>query len=186
MALMHRGVHAVALLSLAGCLDWAPPAGPTISGIDGTGPAQPVGLRTEDETAWSAHAESRRPAEHRIDTGVDFAYGEQPANQMGRSDHRLPSRSAPEDRMAGKEEETVMPFAACPVCGGELAEKEAEKILRGGSHTAVLKVRAEVCLRCGERLYSEETVRRFEEIRSRLERQDTAGYTAIGVSYEVG
>jgi hypothetical protein len=29
-------------------------------------------------------------------------------------------------------------------------------------------------------------VRRFEEIRSRLERQDTAGYTAIGVSYEVG
>jgi len=34
-------------------------------------------------------------------------------------------------------------------------EKEVEKILRGGAHTALLKVRAEVCLRCGERLYSQ-------------------------------
>jgi len=30
--------------------------------------------------------------------------------------------------------------------------RELEKLLRGGAHTAVLKVRAEVCLRCGERL----------------------------------
>jgi len=79
----------------------------------------------------------------------------------------------------------MKPFEKCPVCGGELVEKEVEKLLRGGSHTAVLKVRAEVCLRCGERLYSQETVRRFEEIRSKLKRQDTAGFRSMGLSFEV-
>jgi len=38
--------------------------------------------------------------------------------------------------------------------------------VRGGRHTAVLTVRAEVCERCGERLYSKETISRFEQIRS--------------------
>ena len=48
-----------------------------------------------------------------------------------------------------------MPFSKCPVCGGEMVEKKVEKLLRGGVHTAVLSVRAEVCLRCGERLYDQ-------------------------------
>ncbi|MBI4639997.1 MAG: YgiT-type zinc finger protein [Candidatus Tectomicrobia bacterium] len=79
----------------------------------------------------------------------------------------------------------MMPFEKCPVCGGELVEKEVEKLLRGGVHTAVLKVQAEVCLRCGERLYSQETVRRFEEIRAKLERQETADFQPMGVSFRV-
>ncbi|MBI2885655.1 MAG: YgiT-type zinc finger protein, partial [Chloroflexi bacterium] len=54
----------------------------------------------------------------------------------------------------------MKPFEKCPVCGGELAEKEVEKLLKGGVHTAVLKVSAEVCLRCGERLHSAESVKR--------------------------
>ena len=62
----------------------------------------------------------------------------------------------------------VKPFDKCPVCGRELVEKEVEKILRGGVNTAVVKVQAEVCLHCGERLYNEGTVRRFEEIRANL------------------
>ncbi len=77
------------------------------------------------------------------------------------------------------------PFEKCPVCGGELAEKEVEKLLRGGVHTAVLRVRAEVCLHCGERLYPEETVRRFEQIRTKLERQDTAEFQPIGKNFQV-
>jgi hypothetical protein len=40
-------------------------------------------------------------------------------------------------------------------------------------------------MRCGERLYSQETVRRFEQIRAKLERQDTKDFQAIGVSYQV-
>lgn len=80
----------------------------------------------------------------------------------------------------------MMPFQKCPICGGELVEKEVEKLLRGGVHTAVLKVRAEVCLRCGERLYSQETVRRFEEIRAKLERQETAEFQPLGQSFQAG
>jgi len=72
-----------------------------------------------------------------------------------------------------------------PSRGVELVEKEVEKLLRGGAHTAVLRVKAEVCLRCGERLYSQETVRRFEEIRSKLRRQETAEFRPMGLSFEV-
>ncbi len=74
-----------------------------------------------------------------------------------------------------EEKDLMTPFKKCPVCGGELVEKEVEKLLRGGIHTAVVNVRAEVCLRCGERLYSRETVRQFEDIRNKLEQQETAG-----------
>jgi len=79
----------------------------------------------------------------------------------------------------------MKPFENCPICGGDLVEKEVEKILRGGVHTAVLKVRAEVCLHCGERLYSQETVRRFEEIRAKLERQETTDFEPLGQPFKV-
>ncbi len=79
----------------------------------------------------------------------------------------------------------MKPFEKCPVCGGELVEKEVEKILRGGVDTAVIKVRAEVCLHCGERLYSEETVKRFEEIRTKLKQQQTADFRQLGKTFEV-
>lgn len=79
----------------------------------------------------------------------------------------------------------MKPFEKCPVCGGELVEKEVEKLLKGGVHTAVLKVRADVCLRCGERLYSAETVRRFEQIRQKLERQEVAEFHPLGQTFQV-
>ncbi len=81
--------------------------------------------------------------------------------------------------------EKTKPFEKCPVCGGELEEKEVEKLLRGGVNTAVIKVRAEVCLHCGERLYSLETVKRFEEIRRKLERKEVADFQPIGQSFQV-
>jgi YgiT-type zinc finger domain-containing protein len=64
-------------------------------------------------------------------------------------------------------------------------EKTVEKILRGGIHTAVLKVQAEVCLHCGERLYSPQTIKRFEEVRTKLERQETADFHPMGLSFQV-
>lgn len=79
----------------------------------------------------------------------------------------------------------MKPFDTCPVCGGEFVEKDVEKLLKGGIHTAVLKVRADVCLRCGERLYSVETVRRFEQIRQKLERQEVAEFQPLGQSFQV-
>ncbi|MCZ7673545.1 MAG: YgiT-type zinc finger protein [Chloroflexi bacterium] len=78
---------------------------------------------------------------------------------------------------------TIDEFPKCPVCGGEMVEKEVEKLLRGGVHTAAISVQAEVCLSCGERLYSQETVRRFEQIRAKLERKEVAEFQPLGQSF---
>lgn len=88
------------------------------------------------------------------------------------------------DQLEGAQE-AMMPFERCPTCGGELVEKEVEKLLRGGKHVAAMTVSAEVCLRCGERLYSAETIRRFDEIREKLEREDFQTLRPIGRSFQV-
>ena len=79
----------------------------------------------------------------------------------------------------------MLPFSQCPVCGGEVVEKEVEKLLRGGVNTAVVRVRSEVCLHCGERLYSRETISLFEQIRAKLARQDVADFHPLGQSFQV-
>ena len=76
-------------------------------------------------------------------------------------------------------------FNRCPVCGGEIVEKEVEKLLRGGENTAVLRTKAEVCLHCGERLYSKETISLFEQIKSKLERHDVSEFQLLGKSYKI-
>ena len=53
----------------------------------------------------------------------------------------------------------MIPFEKCPVCGGDIVRKSTEKLLRGGVNLATMTVDAEVCLRCGERLYSPDTIR---------------------------
>lgn len=79
----------------------------------------------------------------------------------------------------------MKPFEKCPICVGELVEKQVEKLLRGGVHTAVFVVQAEVRLRCGERLYAPETVKRFEQIREKLEKQDVADFEPLGQTFRV-
>ncbi len=79
----------------------------------------------------------------------------------------------------------MMPFKKCPICGEELKEKEVEKLLRGGNHTASVRVQAEVCLHCGERLYAEETVRFFQMVRNRLEREELLGFELLGKSFKI-
>lgn len=79
----------------------------------------------------------------------------------------------------------MMPFEKCPVCGGEMVAKEVEKLLRGGLNTATVTVSAEVCLRCGERLYSQDTVRCFGRIREKLKQHEVTGFELIGQSFRV-
>ncbi len=79
----------------------------------------------------------------------------------------------------------MLPFEKCPVCSSDMVEKKVEKLLRGGKNTAVLKVQAEVCLHCGEHLYSQETVSRFEQVRAKLLRQETADFRPLGQSFQV-
>lgn len=80
---------------------------------------------------------------------------------------------------------TRIPFVQCPVCDGEVVEKDVEKLLRGGIHIAAVKVRADVCLRCGERLYPQETVRYFAHIRTKLKRHEIADFRPLGQSFLV-
>ena len=79
----------------------------------------------------------------------------------------------------------MKPLSKCPVCSGEVTEKNVEKLLRGGVNLAAVKVRAEVCLRCGERLYSKDTVSHFQQIREKLANQEVAEFDALGRSFQV-
>jgi len=79
----------------------------------------------------------------------------------------------------------MIPFEKCPVCGGELASKKVEKLLRGGGNMVSLRVDAEVCQYCGERLYSEEVVKSFEEIRSKLKNNEFTFFQSLGQSFTV-
>ena len=79
----------------------------------------------------------------------------------------------------------MMPFDKCPICGGEIVKKEVEKILKGGNNTAVIQVEAEVCLHCGERLYSQEVIRKFERIRNKLAHQQTKEFKLMGQAFQV-
>jgi len=80
----------------------------------------------------------------------------------------------------------MLHFDKCPACGGDIIEKGVEKLLRGGNNTAVLNVRAEICLHCGERLYDKDTVLLFESIRDKLSRQDVSDFELLGQTYLVG
>jgi YgiT-type zinc finger domain-containing protein len=73
----------------------------------------------------------------------------------------------------------------CPRCGGAVIEKKVTEVLHGGVNTAILRVTAGVCQSCGERLYTPETVRQFEEIESKLEQQDTSEFEPVGQSFQV-
>ena len=76
-------------------------------------------------------------------------------------------------------------FEMCPICGGKIAEKEVEKVLKGGTNTAIMNLTAEVCLHCGERLYTPETVSRFEGIRKKLSQEDVSEFELIGKTFHV-
>ncbi len=73
----------------------------------------------------------------------------------------------------------------CPNCQGELTTKQVQKLLKGGVNTAIIKVEAEVCLNCGERLYKPDVVRQFAQIRTKLKNQETKDFELIGQSFNV-
>lgn len=60
----------------------------------------------------------------------------------------------------------------CPMCCGQTVVRKVTKVISGGVTTATIEVQAEVCSNCGEKLYSADTVRLFQEIKAKLERQE--------------
>lgn len=73
----------------------------------------------------------------------------------------------------------------CFHCGGtDLDEQEVEELLSVDKNVVRCRVSATVCRHCGERYFSPETVRRFEEIRSRLRSGDQTGLVSAGTVLE--
>ena len=54
----------------------------------------------------------------------------------------------------------------------------------GGVNLASVTFGADVCLRCGERLYSKEVVSRFEQIRRKLASQEVSEFQSLGHSFQ--
>lgn len=53
----------------------------------------------------------------------------------------------------------------CVICGGELTEKEVLEEVREDNSHLLVKVKAEVCLNCGERYYASGVVDKLVELK---------------------
>ena len=62
---------------------------------------------------------------------------------------------------------------------------QREELLRGGVNMATVTVTADICHRCGQRLYDPDTIRRFEQIRQKLSDQDVDEFEPLGHSFRV-
>lgn len=63
-----------------------------------------------------------------------------------------------------------MRVGICPLCGGETVDKNVEVIETVNGRWVIIKgVPAEVCTQCGERLYSENEMRKMEELREKIQ-----------------
>lgn len=77
------------------------------------------------------------------------------------------------------------PLTRCFNCGGtDLEPREVEELLSAGDYVVRLRVPATVCLRCGERYFDADTVRRFEEIRAHVRTGDLSGLRTAGALLE--
>ena len=65
-----------------------------------------------------------------------------------------------------------------------MVAKEVEKLLRGSANIAAVSAPAEVCLHCGEQLYSAETVSRFQQVRAKLSCHGVADLKPLGQSFQ--
>ena len=70
----------------------------------------------------------------------------------------------------------------CPMCGGRVEEKKAEKIINAGRDFVILEVNAGVCEQCGEKIYTKETHEKIREIRKEL-KDKIAKLTPVGHIY---
>ncbi|MBI2184263.1 MAG: type II toxin-antitoxin system MqsA family antitoxin [Thaumarchaeota archaeon] len=57
----------------------------------------------------------------------------------------------------------------CPICGGKTTMKRVDVTESVGNRLVVVKsVEAEVCTQCGERLYSESTMRKLDSLMQKV------------------
>jgi uncharacterized protein with PIN domain len=73
----------------------------------------------------------------------------------------------------------------CFHCGGiDLEAREVEELISAAPYVIRYRTPATVCRHCGERYFDPQTVRRFEEIRSRVRSGDLSGLRPAGTLLE--
>jgi len=61
----------------------------------------------------------------------------------------------------------------CVICNSPHIEmKKVEEEIRSGSNILVVPMEVLVCLNCGERYYDKKTMKKIEEMRSKLQKHD--------------
>ena len=71
----------------------------------------------------------------------------------------------------------------CPICGGEMVDKNVDVLdTVSGKFVIVRGVSAEVCVRCGERLYSKDDMERLEKLREKIRENSVDPITVEEVS----
>lgn len=73
----------------------------------------------------------------------------------------------------------------CPRCGGQVVVKSVQEIVYHQNDTAFITVESGVCLHCGERLYTPETIRYLEKIETKLADHEIKEFIPVGRSYQV-
>ncbi len=58
----------------------------------------------------------------------------------------------------------------CSICGGEMVDKSVDVVdTINGKLVVIRGVSAEVCMRCGERLYSQGELKKMEKLREKIQ-----------------
>lgn len=79
-----------------------------------------------------------------------------------------------------------MALDKCPRCGfDDVVEKKVDELLRGGEDAAVVTVSADICLHCGERIFTSDTFLRFDQIRKKLASRQVEGFQPVGRYFRV-
>lgn len=75
-------------------------------------------------------------------------------------------------------------LSKCPRCGGELEyDREVQHPVREGNDVALVRVHADVCTRCGERLFNPDMTERLARARQMLK---TGGvHKTVGRVYDL-
>jgi YgiT-type zinc finger domain-containing protein len=73
----------------------------------------------------------------------------------------------------------------CPLCRGDVKKMDVDVLVREGTNVVLVKVKAEVCLQCGEKLYGPEEVMLFDDIRKKLRKGMTGEFREVGRFYEL-
>jgi len=69
-----------------------------------------------------------------------------------------------------QKEEKKMKVGICPICGGKTARKNVDVVdTVNGKFIIIRGISAEVCVRCGERLYSKNEMKKMEKLREKIQ-----------------